>query len=174
MPWCPNCKTEYREGFNKCSDCESDLVDEIDTKIDTEDIVESTFSDIDWEYLDIFVDEQEANMIESFLNSDSINTWKKYPGFSDISKIVGGMTRLGIAIYVPRERLDDARLIVEDILGVKKELTESDTGNDSENEEYSENVSTDNKPDTAPGSMLFRLLFIGFLIYFIYKFFLAT
>lgn len=174
MPWCPNCKTEYREGFYKCSDCESDLVDEIDTKIDTEDNVESTFSDIDWEYLDIFVDEQEANMIESFLNSDNINTWKKYPGFSDISKIVGGMTKLGIAIYVPRERLDDARLIVEDILGVNKELTESDDENDSEDEEYSENAYTGNEPDTATGSMLFRLLFIGFLIYFIYKFFLAT
>ncbi len=21
MPWCPNCGTEYREGFERCSDC---------------------------------------------------------------------------------------------------------------------------------------------------------
>ncbi len=26
MPWCPNCKTEYREGIEKCTDCGSSLV----------------------------------------------------------------------------------------------------------------------------------------------------
>ncbi len=29
MPWCPNCKTEYQEGIEKCADCGSDLVDEL-------------------------------------------------------------------------------------------------------------------------------------------------
>lgn len=172
MPWCPNCKTEYREGFYKCSDCESDLVAEIDTEIDTEEIVENTPSDIDWKYLDIFGDEQEANMIESFLNSDNINTWKKYPGFSDISKIVGGMTRLGVAIYVPQDRLDDARLIVDDILGIKNELSESE-GMDDEEEEYSENLSNAKEPDTT-SSFLIRILFIGSLIFLIYKYFLSS
>lgn len=27
MPYCPNCKAEYREGFTKCSDCDTELVD---------------------------------------------------------------------------------------------------------------------------------------------------
>ena len=26
MPWCPQCGTEYREGFERCSDCGSPLV----------------------------------------------------------------------------------------------------------------------------------------------------
>ncbi len=26
MPWCPNCKTEYREGFTHCADCGAALV----------------------------------------------------------------------------------------------------------------------------------------------------
>ena len=26
MPWCPNCKTEYREGFTHCADCGAELV----------------------------------------------------------------------------------------------------------------------------------------------------
>lgn len=26
MPWCPKCKTEYREGFTVCADCGSELV----------------------------------------------------------------------------------------------------------------------------------------------------
>ncbi|MBO4497362.1 MAG: hypothetical protein J5739_04065 [Lachnospiraceae bacterium] len=29
MPWCPNCKTEYQEGIEKCADCGSDLVEEL-------------------------------------------------------------------------------------------------------------------------------------------------
>lgn len=28
MPWCPKCKTEYREGFTICADCGSELVAE--------------------------------------------------------------------------------------------------------------------------------------------------
>lgn len=28
MPWCPNCKTEYREGITVCADCKTELVAE--------------------------------------------------------------------------------------------------------------------------------------------------
>lgn len=28
MPWCPKCKSEYREGFTVCADCGGELVDE--------------------------------------------------------------------------------------------------------------------------------------------------
>ena len=28
MPWCPKCKSEYREGFTVCADCGGALVDE--------------------------------------------------------------------------------------------------------------------------------------------------
>lgn len=33
MPWCPKCEVEYREGFTECSDCKSELIDELETKI---------------------------------------------------------------------------------------------------------------------------------------------
>lgn len=29
MPWCPKCKTEYREGFRVCADCGSELVEKL-------------------------------------------------------------------------------------------------------------------------------------------------
>ena len=28
MPWCPNCKTEYQDGYTVCSDCGSTLVED--------------------------------------------------------------------------------------------------------------------------------------------------
>ena len=28
MPWCPKCRSEYREGFSICADCGSELVDD--------------------------------------------------------------------------------------------------------------------------------------------------
>ena len=30
MPWCPNCKEEYRAGFTLCIECGAELVDELD------------------------------------------------------------------------------------------------------------------------------------------------
>jgi hypothetical protein len=29
MPWCPKCKTEFQDGYKACSDCRSELVDEL-------------------------------------------------------------------------------------------------------------------------------------------------
>ena len=29
MPWCPKCRSEYREGFTECADCRVALVDEL-------------------------------------------------------------------------------------------------------------------------------------------------
>lgn len=33
MPWCPNCKTEYREGIEFCADCGAALVPELEKEI---------------------------------------------------------------------------------------------------------------------------------------------
>ncbi|MCI8361327.1 MAG: hypothetical protein HFE86_08345 [Clostridiales bacterium] len=29
MPWCPKCRSEYREGFTECADCKAALVEEL-------------------------------------------------------------------------------------------------------------------------------------------------
>ena len=29
MPWCPHCKTEYRNGFTQCADCGAPLVEQL-------------------------------------------------------------------------------------------------------------------------------------------------
>jgi hypothetical protein len=34
MPWCPNCKAEYQDGFTVCSDCKIDLVESLEVKVE--------------------------------------------------------------------------------------------------------------------------------------------
>lgn len=33
MPWCPNCKAEYQEGFTECSDCGVELVENLEEEV---------------------------------------------------------------------------------------------------------------------------------------------
>lgn len=50
MPWCPKCKTEYRDGFKVCADCGSSLVDEQpadDVVVETQEPEEKIAEEID-------------------------------------------------------------------------------------------------------------------------------
>lgn len=44
MPWCPKCKTEYREGFTVCADCGSELVEEEPAETPAEEVEWDAFS----------------------------------------------------------------------------------------------------------------------------------
>ena len=59
MSWCPNCKTEYREGIEKCADCGSILV----KSLNEEDRVEESCSLL-------FGDEKHVKMIEDHLRKE--------------------------------------------------------------------------------------------------------
>lgn len=37
MPWCPNCKSEYQDGYETCSDCNVSLVDELESELEGQD-----------------------------------------------------------------------------------------------------------------------------------------
>ena len=56
MPWCPKCKSEYREGFTVCADCGCELVEE-----QMEELVNLTFGD-----------EDQMKALEAFLKSNQI------------------------------------------------------------------------------------------------------
>ncbi|MBQ7765738.1 MAG: hypothetical protein IJ397_02715 [Lachnospiraceae bacterium] len=63
MPWCPNCKTEYREGIEKCADCGSTLV----KSLNEEDRVEESCSLL-------FGDEKHVKMIEDHLRKEGFSS----------------------------------------------------------------------------------------------------
>lgn len=56
MPWCPKCKSEYREGFTVCADCGCELVEE-----QMDERVSLTFGD-----------EDQMKALEAFLKSNQI------------------------------------------------------------------------------------------------------
>lgn len=70
----------------------------------------------EWKLLYTCMHEQEADMLESFLQAENIDTLRKYPGFSDMVRIIGGTTNLGVSIYVKESRLKEAGVILKDIL----------------------------------------------------------
>ncbi len=57
MPWCPKCRSEYREGFTVCADCGCALVEEEQT----DERVTLTFGD-----------EEQMKALEAFLKSNQI------------------------------------------------------------------------------------------------------
>jgi hypothetical protein len=70
MPFCPNCETEYREGFERCSDCGAELVPRLageDVTLPEPDAVELT-------ELARFPTTSEADMIRELLERNDIRT----------------------------------------------------------------------------------------------------
>lgn len=59
MPWCPTCKTEYREGITVCADCGAALVDELVDEVEYEDLL----------YID---NEEQANKFVQYLEYSGI------------------------------------------------------------------------------------------------------
>ena len=109
MPWCPKCRIEYREGFNKCGDCGADLVEELgplppqvelETRFDTE------------AFLVTVDNEEQASIIESLLYSFNIPTARNYKEAGSYVKVFTGTSAFGIDIFVPSHNLDEARGIL--------------------------------------------------------------
>lgn len=108
MPWCPKCRIEYRQDFKTCSDCNIELVDEL------EQITESSSQDYDKEaYLTTVSNSVEAEVIEALLKSNGIPVLKKFREAGGYLDIYMGATNLGIDLYVPSKLLEEAKNIIE-------------------------------------------------------------
>ncbi|MDD2400745.1 MAG: DUF2007 domain-containing protein [Clostridia bacterium] len=111
MPWCPKCKTEYREGFKECADCSEILVEHLILNENNEDEIQ----ECEWVLLFQTNNENEAEVIDSLLKSSGIPTLRKDRGAGGYLKIYMGMTTMGIDIYVPELYLKEAQpLIIPD------------------------------------------------------------
>lgn len=85
LPWCRKCKTEYREGYDTCSDCGEDLVDVLDTKQNLHNI---EFRE-EWNLLIQTFSENEAAVVEALLRPHDIPVLRKDRGAGGYLKIYG-------------------------------------------------------------------------------------
>lgn len=65
MPWCPNCKTEYRDGFTTCTDCNIELMNEPKEADDYEEVI-------------ALKEEATAKKFVEFLTYSNITSYYKY------------------------------------------------------------------------------------------------
>lgn len=108
MPWCPKCRTEYRQGFAICNDCGLQLVENLEKE--NEDL---DFSENRWCLLTEIYSENEAGIIESLLKSYGIQVLRKDRGAGAYLRIYMGLSNLGIDLYVPENQLDEARILID-------------------------------------------------------------
>ena len=111
MPWCPKCKSEYREKFTMCSDCGCELVKELEGDENQETQGDRERVENDTEVLLITVrNDIEAKIIESKLSSFGVPSVKQFRG---IDGVYGITSYSGIDLYVPSSLLDNAKDIIK-------------------------------------------------------------
>ena len=120
MAYCQKCKTEYREGYSRCNDCDMDLVENLIEEDVIEESLEehnnaliSKFMNDPPEFLITAVDVIDAELIESFLGTNNIPVLKKFRESGDYLTILMGNSNLGIDMFVPSKLFDEAKILLE-------------------------------------------------------------
>ncbi len=103
--FCPRCKSEYREGFTKCSDCKILLVEELPIEKETQ----STNAEyIDMEFILSTLKYTDIAFIKSIFEDREIVYYIQGENM--------GVTPGGIAarVLVKKEQIDEARLLLRE------------------------------------------------------------
>jgi len=103
MPWCPKCKSEYRDGFLKCAGCDEPLIEK---PYPSETVEYET--GVKWVYLTDVADEHEADLVESVLRTEAIPVMRKHREGGDYMAVYMGISKFGIDLLVPEGKLDAA------------------------------------------------------------------
>ena len=102
--FCPKCKSEYREGFYKCSDCGADLVYQLPS--------ETSDSFSDEEFVEVFSTYQQGDIafIKSVFDGEGITYF--FEGESSIMLIAAGAYA---RLLVKAEEIQKAREILQEL-----------------------------------------------------------
>ncbi len=108
MSWCPKCRYEYEQGYKTCTDCDTDLVDELAP------IKENSYTEYDREvFLVSAANSIEAEVMEALLTSNQIPVLKKYKEAGAYLEIYMGATNFGVDLYVPSKLMVKAKEIIK-------------------------------------------------------------
>jgi hypothetical protein len=121
--FCPRCRTEYREGFSVCVDCDSDLVDELPP----EEVPEFT------EYVEVLGTYNPADiaLIKSILDAENITYYFNAEHFMNVEPLAET-----VRLMVKKDEAEKAKEILRDldlaILGIDLRKGDSDSENGNE------------------------------------------
>ncbi|MGE5633483.1 MAG: hypothetical protein ACM3TR_20650 [Caulobacteraceae bacterium] len=124
MPWCPKCNSEYRDGYEKCEKCGEALIEK------PEEAVENVEYEAirDWSPLTNVADEHEADLVESILQPEGIPVRRKHREAGGVMAIYMGMSRFGIDLFVPADKLELAQgLLNTETIDMPEVAPEDDT-----------------------------------------------
>lgn len=107
---CPKCKSEYREGFERCSYCDIAL-EEIEKKEKTKNKFQ--ISEDNWVILKRVSEGYERDSITSLLKDNNIPYLEKRKGSGQYLKITMGMNTYGVDIYVPESKINESKDLIE-------------------------------------------------------------
>jgi ribosomal protein S16 len=115
--FCPKCRTEYREGFYVCSDCNSDLVDELPPEQKPEFI----------EYVEVMGTYNPADvaLIKSILDSENITYYFNADHFMQVSPLAEP-----VRLMVRKDEVEKAKELLQglnlSIVGIDLRKAESE------------------------------------------------
>lgn len=133
MPWCPKCRLEYREGFEKCSECDVDLVEELTEE--PEAVVEPDDMGV---FLVSTANGFEADIIGAKLEAYGVPVMRRHRETGDYLKVFMGASPFGVDVYVPSRLLEKAKeilLIMPEVVEEDEEVVAEDMQEEMEAEE---------------------------------------
>ncbi|HVP36504.1 MAG TPA: DUF2007 domain-containing protein [Terriglobales bacterium] len=110
MPYCPNCKTEYNPGVQKCSDCNIPLVDKLPEE------PQATFEPVNYKLLRNLPSRLYAEMLKESLRNSGIDSVIKG---DDIGIMLGSYSTTSpveISLWVPEKYWEEANQIADGML----------------------------------------------------------
>ena len=171
MPWCPNCKTEYRDGFTTCADCGAQLVDNLAD--------EPEMPDINGPILPVLLmhcpSTFDADATCALLRSFGIACFSQPDSGGE--KIYTGVSLTGERIFVEHAQLAQAREIVRGFRRGRGQIDRADEAALLAAQPDSESGSAKSDADEPRTKSIFRtvllLLILMQALFFFYTTFLA-
>ncbi len=112
MPWCENCKEEYREGFVLCTECGGNLIAEVpkENHVGTANNYSGSINPC---LLISISDGIQLSVIEELLEQSNIPFYKKDKECGTYLKIYMGYSVFGTDIYVDESNYNEAKNLVD-------------------------------------------------------------